>query len=296
MNDPGEAVGGREAPGGRDRAGGSPGGTVRQTVEDGPPVVTHWYTPLGRRAAAVSTAVGHRIGAEPALVAVLAVGVAVAFVMAFLVARVYDAVTEDDGIASLDVPALDTAMRLRTPALDGFSAGVAYLFGPVGMPCMAVAAILVLALVRRSRTPLILIAGAGVGSLLMTVAGKDIIGRHRPPLADAIPPYEYSPSFPSGHALNATVVAGVVGYLLWLHRRTVLAKVLCVVVPVVIAVVVGFTRVVLAAHWLTDVVAAWLLGAAWLALVVTAHRLYLTARKRGAPERALTKASSAEAP
>ena len=260
------------------------GGAVRQTVETGRPVVTHWYSPVGRRAAAVATAVGHRIGAEPALVAVLSVGIAIAFVMAFLVARVYDAVTEDDGIASLDVPALDTAMQLRTPLLDGFSAGIAYLFGPVGMPCMAVVAILVLALRRRSRTPVILIAGAGVGSLLMTIAGKDIIGRHRPPLADAVPPYEYSPSFPSGHALNATVIAGVVGYLLWLHRRTVAAKVLCVVVPVVIAVVVGLTRVVLAAHWLTDVVAAWLLGTAWLALVITAHRLYLTARERGAPE------------
>lgn len=290
MDDPGEAVGAGETVGG-DRP-----GVVRQTVEDGRPVVTHWYTPLGRRAAAVATAVGHRVGAEPALVAVLGVGIAVAFVMAFLVARVYDAVTEDDGIASLDVPALNAAMQLRTPALDGFSAGIAYLFGPVGMPCMAVAAILVLALARHSRTPLILIAGAGVGSLLMTIAGKDIIGRHRPPLTDAVPPYEYSPSFPSGHALNATVVAGVVGYLLWLHRRAVLAKVLCVVAPVVIAVVVGLTRVVLAAHWLTDVVAAWLLGVAWLALVITAHRLYLTARERGAPERAATKASSADAP
>ncbi|GAB2577786.1 phosphatase PAP2 family protein [Microlunatus antarcticus] len=279
-----------------DTSAAGPRGPLERDDLAAPPELTHWYSPLGRRAAAVATAVGHRIGAEPALVAVLGVGIAVAFVMAFLVARVYDAVTEDDGIASLDVPVLDAAMRLRTPFLDDFSAGVAYVFGPVGMPCIAVAAILVLALRRRSRTELILVAGAGIGSLLMTVAGKDIIGRSRPPLSDAIPPFEYSPSFPSGHALNATVIAGVVGYLIWLHRRTLAAKVLCVVVPVVIAVVVGLTRVVLAAHWLTDVVAAWLLGAAWLALVITAHRLYLTARKRGAPERAVTKGSSADAP
>jgi membrane-associated phospholipid phosphatase len=80
------------------------------------------------------------------------------------------------------------------------------------------------------------------------------------------------------------VIAGVVGYLLWLHRRTLVAKILCVVVPVLIAVVVGLTRVLLGAHWFTDVVAAWLLGAAWLALVITTHRLYLTARERGAPD------------
>ncbi|WP_204912521.1 phosphatase PAP2 family protein [Microlunatus spumicola] len=246
--------------------------------------VTHWYSPLGRKAASVVTGVGHRIGAQPALAVILTAGVVVAFLMAFLVARVYDAVTDRDGIANLDRPLLQEAIQLRTPWLDTLASGIAYLFGPVGMPCMAVAAILVLALHRRSRTPLILIAGAGVGSLLMTIAGKDIIGRSRPPLSEAVPPFEYSPSFPSGHTLNATVIAGVVGYLLWLHRRTVVARVACVVVPVVIAVVVGLSRVLLGAHWFTDVVAAWLLGAAWLALVVTAHRLYLTARERGAPE------------
>jgi membrane-associated phospholipid phosphatase len=274
MDDPGETP----RPG--------PGAGLRRSADEQPDV-THWYTPVGRRVAALATAVGHRVGAQPALAIVLAVGVAVAFLMSFLVARVYDAVTEDDGIATLDVPVLHAAMGLRTPWLDGFAAAVAYLFGPVGMPCMAVAAILLLGLARRSWTPAILIAGAGLGSLLMTVAGKDIIGRHRPSLADAVPPYEYSPSFPSGHSLNATVVAGVVGYLLWLHRRALLAKIACVVVPVVIAVVVGLTRVLLGAHWFTDVVAAWLLGAAWLAVVITAHRLYLTARQRGAPEKPL---------
>ena len=242
-------------------------------------------TPIGRVVASFFTAIGRRIGAHPALALTLAVGIGVAFLLAFLVARVYDAVTDEDGIAGLDVPALHAAMGLRSPGLNAFAAGIAYVFGPVGMPAMALLAMLLLALRRRSWTPVILIAASGIGSLLMTIAGKDIIQRHRPSLADAVPPYEYSPSFPSGHTLNATVIAGVVGYLLWLRRHTIAAKVACIVAPIVIAVVVGLTRVLLGAHWFTDVLAGWLLGALWLALVVTAHRLYLTARERGAPER-----------
>lgn len=247
--------------------------------------LTRWATPFGRSVASVFTGIGRRIGAHPALALALVAGIAVVFLLAFLVARVYDAVADKTGVTAVDVPVLYGAMRLRSPALDAVAAGIAYLFGPVGMPIMALIAMLLLSLRRRSWTPVILIAAAGVGSLLMTIAGKDIVNRHRPNIGLAIPPYEHSASFPSGHTLNATVIAGIVAYLLWLRRRTAAAKATAVVAPIVIAVVVGLSRVLLGAHWFTDVLAGWLLGVLWLALVVTAHRLYLTARQRGAPER-----------
>jgi undecaprenyl-diphosphatase len=41
----------------------------------------------------------------------------------------------------------------------------------------------------------------------------------------------------------------------------------------------GFSRIFLGHHWLTDVVFAWLLGFAWVALLITAHRMYLAVRR-----------------
>lgn len=90
--------------------------------------------------------------------------------------------------------------------------------GTIGMPVIAVVAMVVLGIKRRSWTPVVLIIAAGAGSLLMTIAGKELIQRQRPPLIDAVPPFEYSPSFPSRHTLNAVAVVGIIAYLLVLRR------------------------------------------------------------------------------
>ncbi len=70
-------------------------------------------------------------------------------------------------------------------------------------------------------------------------------------------------------------------YLLILRQTTRQAGILTVAAAAVFAVTMGLSRVFLGHHWFTDVLVAWTLGVAWLALVVTAHRLYLTARHRG---------------
>lgn len=241
--------------------------------------LTHWYTPLGRQLARLNRALSSRLGAHPALVLTLIVGLAIAMALAFAASRIYDSVTERDGVAGFDQPLLRFAMTLRSPGLDSAVTGYTDIAGPIGMPILAVSLMILLAVLRRSWTPVILIVAAGAGSLAMTVVGKDVIGRHRPPLRDAVPPYEYSPSFPSGHTLNATVIAGIVVYLLILRIRSRRLRVVTILVGVLFALTVGLSRVFLGHHWFTDVLAGWVLGAAWLALVITAHRLYLTSRK-----------------
>jgi membrane-associated phospholipid phosphatase len=252
--------------------------------------LTSWQTPPGRAAAKRVIVASRRIGTRAALLLTLAVGALVALGLSFVASRVYDAVTESDGIAGFDQPILQAAIQARSPALDLIVTGYTDIAGPIGMPIIAVAAILILSLRRRSWTPAILIAAAGLGSLAMTIAGKDIIGRVRPPLPEAVPPYEYSASFPSGHTLNAVAVVGTIAYLLVLRQTATWARTLTIAGAALFAITIGLSRVFLGHHWFTDVVAAWLLGAAWLALVITAHRLYITARRTRDPEQAGTPA------
>ncbi len=259
---------------------------LRHDQRIGPVDLTEWTTVPGRALAGTAGKASENVGIRGTLVLTLAIGGLLAVALSFIASRIYDAVAEADGVAGLDRPILDFMITLRSSTLDGVVTGYTDIAGPIGMPILAVIAILILSLRRRSWTPAILIAAAGIGSLLMTIAGKDIIGRHRPPLIDAVPPYEYSPSFPSGHTLNAIVIAGIVAYLLVLRRKTTHGRVITIVVAALFAFTIGVSRVFLGHHWFTDVLAGWVLGAAWLALIITAHRLYITVRAGRTPRTA----------
>jgi undecaprenyl-diphosphatase len=258
-------------------------GEVRVDRYVGDKDLTRWYSPIGRTLAAVVRAVADRIGPYAAFIVILLLGAGLAFALSVAAVEVYDAVTDDDGVAGLDQPLLDYALTLRSPAADAIVTGFTDIAGTIGMPIIAVVTMIVLAVHRRSWTPVVLIVAAGGGSLLMTIAGKDLIDRARPPLIDAVPPYEYSPSFPSGHTLNAVVVVGIIAYLLILRRRHRGSRIALGAGAALFAVTVGLSRVFLGHQWFTDVLAGWILGAAWLALIITAHRLYLTARRDHAP-------------
>ena len=84
----------------------------------------------------------------------------------------------------------------------------------------------------------------------------------RPPAADAVGVFS-GYAFPSGHATDAAAVYGMLGVLLAtaLPRRA--AKAAVWTAAVVVVGLVGLSRIYLGAHWLTDVLAGFAIGAAW---------------------------------
>ncbi|MFG6474935.1 phosphatase PAP2 family protein [Microbacterium sp. P06] len=242
--------------------------------------LTRWRTRAGDAIAAFARWVGARMGPYTALVITLLVGLALVFLLSVAAVEVYDAVADEDGVAGIDEPLLLFMLGLRSPGLDVAVTAFTDVAGTIGMPVIAVLGMVVLGLTRRSWTPVVIIAAAGTGSLLMTIAGKELIQRERPPLIDAVPPFEYSPSFPSGHTLNAVAVVGAIAYLLVLRRTSRGARIAVVGGAVAFDALVGMSRVYLGHHWFTDVLVGWILGALWLALLITAHRLYLTIREQ----------------
>lgn len=227
-------------------------------------------------------ALARRLGPYPSLAMLLAAGFAVILGLSWIAGEIYESVKEQDALAGLDVPALNLAISLRTPALDGIVTGFTNLGGNFGTPVLAAVAAGLFALAYRQVLPVVLIPATTVGALLLTATGKAITGRSRPPLAEAVPPYEYTHSFPSGHTLNTTATVGVIVYLVWLYAARVWVRVLATVVGPLYAVAMGLSRVFLGHHWLTDVAAGWTGGLAWLALVILAHRVFRVVRARRA--------------
>jgi len=104
-------------------------------------------------------------------------------------------------------------------------------------------------------------AGGGFGSIM----GRNAFQRPRPePFFDLLAPRTYS--FPSGHTMAATLLYGllaVFAILLWKGRHW---RMLAILGALLAIALVGFSRIALGAHYLTDVLGAIVLGASWLIL------------------------------
>ncbi len=200
--------------------------------------------------------------------------------------EIYEAVSEKNDLALLDQPVLDAMVASRTGWLNMLIGGYTQIGGPIASPIIAIIVVIIMCRVWRSWLPATLMLAAALGSITVTIVGKNFIDRVRPPYEFAIAPFESSPSFPSGHALNAVVVGGIIAYLFYRHFETRGARILVVVLAVVYAITMGASRVYLGHHWLTDVMTGWLLGGAWLAVVITTHIVVGTflGRRHGSEE------------
>ena len=133
--------------------------------------------------------------------------------------------------------------------------------------------VVLIALVGRRWSAAFLISLAGSTGMLVGEAIKPLAARPRP-TAELVRVQETPESyaFPSSTAFFAVVFLGMVGYLVWQGQpRRPVAIATFGILPVLLFSS-GLSRVYVGAHWTTDVLGGWLLGGAWLVLLVAAYR------------------------
>jgi undecaprenyl-diphosphatase len=137
-----------------------------------------------------------------------------------------------------------------------------WLGGWIGMTALG---LVVLVLLSRERAWLDLgfFLTAFLGSQLTVLALKAWFDRPRPQLGSAVP-LPLSPAFPSGHATAGVASLGAAAVIFAGRLSSHRARVWLWTVVVVLGLSVGASRVVLGVHYVTDVLAGWCLGVAWL--------------------------------
>jgi membrane-associated phospholipid phosphatase len=170
----------------------------------------------------------------------------------------------------LDAPAVGWAQRLPEPLIDTFDRVTdlgksVWLLVPIALALMLLAALSLSALPHMSRGVLTALAvrlgflftAIALPGLIFTVV-KRLIGRARPLVEGGADPFIYRPlrwnveyaSLPSGHATDAFAIAMALGAL-WPRARPLLWT---------YAALIALSRVVLTAHFPSDVVAGAAVG------------------------------------
>jgi membrane-associated phospholipid phosphatase len=143
----------------------------------------------------------------------------------------------------------------------GYTRWLAMLYVAIGAVGVVVA--------RRSLPDVLVLLVAQLLSQVSVQGLKSVFARVRP--QEWLVRQERGASFPSGHATTAAVTYGGVLVLALLERPPQAASLAIAIVLVPWILGIGWSRIVLRAHHLTDVVGGYLLGLAWLCVLLAVH-------------------------
>jgi membrane protein DedA with SNARE-associated domain len=181
----------------------------------------------------------------------------------------------------VDRPVLDWLVSHRSPA---FTTAVKVVTTLGSLPAVTgIALVIGLALwlipARGSPRPLLVLAVTTAGAASLWPVMKAVVARPRPPASVSLVGVS-SWSFPSGHATQAMAVYGCAAALAAAASSRWSAKAAEWAGALLLIAAIGFSRLYLGAHWLTDVLGGLALGALWLGLVLIVVRAVAELRAR----------------
>jgi len=144
---------------------------------------------------------------------------------------------------------------------------------------------------NRDWRPGVLLFGTVFGVLAATIALKEIFDRPAPLEWSSGEPS--GRAFPSGHAAQAIAVWGIAAFL-WQRAHAGATRVLVPVVIGLFVVAAGLARLVLEAHWTTDVLAGWAVGAFVVCMALALGELLPTEDRPRARRRHRARAAQSE--
>ncbi len=184
-------------------------------------------------------------------------------------------IINSDVIVSADVRVANLLSIFRNTELTTFFFWITLLGKWQTILIFTTATIFILWLWQK-RTYIIPLLVSMIGSEIFTSIGKITFHRSRPTVAIY---YESSFSFPSGHATIATAFYGFLAYLLIKNNKKWKYKINIFFISLAIILLIGFSRLYLGVHYVSDVWGGYLAGTIWLIIAISLSE-YLLFKKQ----------------
>ena len=193
----------------------------------------------------------------------LLVGAAGLFAVVTALGLLVTAVLTDTWLGRVDRFVVQWFVEVRSPALTTVMETVSTLSGTRTVLAVGLALAVLGLAVSASWRPVVFVVVTLVGEVTLYFLSSQVVSRARPAVADLTSGLPSGASWPSGHAAAAVALYGALAALVIAYGRAqwrwwVLA------LPVVLAPAIGVSRVYVAAHHPTDVLAGLTLGAVWV--------------------------------
>lgn len=185
-------------------------------------------------------------------------------------AKMIEDVLNGDSVVRIDTLVNQKIMLLYTPTLTSLMLGATHLGGAASLTILSIALFIFLLYKRRWYYAVLLFFGLGGGGLIEFTT-KWLIHRPRPAM-QLIPETGYS--FPSAHATLATIFFAVLLYAFRDDIKNRTLRYLYYAANISLFLIIGFSRVYLGVHWVSDVIAGFALGLFWLTLLILGFRLF----------------------
>jgi membrane-associated phospholipid phosphatase len=165
--------------------------------------------------------------------------------------------------------------------------------GWVVIPLVAAGGILLF--VAHRRVLAVLVVAAPIITSWLTDGAKGLVGRSRPPVHARLVSVSDA-AFPSGHASSSIACYATLAAVVWLISPPGWRRIAAVGGGTLLVLAIGFSRLYLGVHWLSDVVGGWLLGSTVVLTIAAASRALVTRRPEVAPADGGTPVGAAQQP
>ena len=135
---------------------------------------------------------------------------------------------------------------------------------------LIVLSILLLLIMKKKKLPLLISLNLIISFISNQIA-KQIFTRPRPIGINLIEETGYS--YPSGHAMISMAYFGFISYLIYKYVKNKLIKTILISSIFILIILIGFSRIYLGVHYLSDIIGGFLLSIAYLMIFINSINL-----------------------